>query len=133
MINFFEAAAAPNAGAGGGTTMLIMMVVLFAVMYFFMIRPQKKQEREIANMRNSIMIGDEICTNGGIIGRVCSIKEDILTLEINKDRTKLKIYRWAVREIVNPMPRPEAPAPESKADKKAKKEDAPETTSENKE
>ncbi len=121
MINFFEAAAATTAGAGGGTTMIIMMVVLFAVMYFFMIRPQKKQEREIANMRNSIMIGDEICTNGGIIGRVCSIKEDILTLEINKDRTKLKIYRWAVREIVNPMPRPEAPTPEVKSKKEEPK------------
>ena len=124
MINFFEAAATTTAGAGGGATMIIMMVVLFAVMYFFMIRPQKKQEREIAKMRNSIMIGDEICTNGGIIGRVCSIKEDILTLEINKDRTKLKIYRWAVREIVNPMPRPEAPAPEAKAKKEEPKAEA---------
>ena len=105
----------------GGSSMLIMMVVLFAAMYFFMIRPQKKQERQIAEMRNSIMVGDEICTNGGIIGRVCSIKEDILTLEINKDRTHMKIYRWAVREIVNPMPRPEktAEAPK-KAEKKAK-------------
>ncbi len=124
MINFFEAAATTTAGAGGGATMIIMMVVLFAVMYFFMIRPQKKQEREIAKMRNSIMIGDEICTNGGILGRVCSIKEDILTLEINKDRTKLKIYRWAVREIVNPMPRPEAPAPEAKVKKEEPKAEA---------
>lgn len=101
---------------------LIMMVVLFVVMYFFMIRPQKKQEREIANMRNSIIVGDEICTNGGIIGRVCSIKEDILTLEINKDRTKMKIYRWAVREIVNPMPRAtDAVVEEPKAEKEEKK------------
>ena len=124
MFNILEAAA--PAAQGGGMSMIIMMVVLFVVMYFFMIRPQKKQEREIANMRNSIMIGDEICTNGGIIGRVCSIKEDILTLEINKDRTKMKIYRWAVREIVNPMPRPEAPVQEKKADKKAKEEEKPE-------
>ena len=119
MFNIFEAA---NAGAGGGMSMIIMMVVLFVVMYFFMIRPQKKQEKEIANMRNSIIVGDEICTNGGIIGRVCKIKEDILTLEINKDRTKMKIYRWAVREIVNPMPRDNAPKEETKT----KKEEASE-------
>ena len=79
-------------------------------------------------MRNSIMIGDEICTNGGIIGRVCAIKDDILTLEINKDRTKMKIYRWAVHEIVNPMPRPEAEKAQEdkKANKKADKSDKPE-------
>ncbi len=120
MLNFFEAAAATTAGAGGGMSMIIMMVVLFVVMYFFMIRPQKKQEKEIANMRNSIVVGDEICTNGGIIGRVCRIKDDILTIEINKDRTTMKIYRWAVREIVNPMPRDNAPADA------AKKDEAPE-------
>ncbi len=100
------------------TSMLIVMVPLFLIMYFLMIRPQKKQEKQIAQMRNSIMVGDEICTNGGIIGRVSNVKEDILTLEINKDRTKLKVYRWAVREIVNPMPRPE---PEAKADKTEEK------------
>lgn len=112
MINLLDAtaAAAPTLGMAGGSTTIIMMVVLFVVMYFFMIRPQKKQEKQITDMRNSIMVGDEICTNGGIIGRVCSIKDDILTLEINKDRTHMKIYRWAVREIVNPIPRPEAPA-----------------------
>ncbi len=131
MITFLEATGTAGT-AGSGTTMIIMMVALFAVMYFFMIRPQKKQEKQIAQMRNSIMVGDEICTNGGIIGRVCSIKNDILTLEINKDRTHMKIYRWAVREVVNPVPRPEAPAEvkEAKEEKpaKAKKEkDEPET------
>ncbi len=131
MLTFLEAAGQTANPAGGGFSMIIMMVVLFAVMYFFMIRPQKKQEREIAQMRNSIMVGDEICTNGGIIGRVCSIKNDILTLEINKDRTHMKIYRWAVREVVNPVPRPDAPVEaeksEDKKDKKANKEEkAPE-------
>ena len=121
MIQFLETA--PQQG-GGLTSMLLMFVPLFLIMYFFMIRPQKKQEKQIAEMRNSLMVGDEICTNGGIIGRVYSIKEDIITLEINKERTKLKIYRWAIREIVNPMPRPEAEATTSK--KVAKSEDAPE-------
>jgi preprotein translocase subunit YajC len=107
--------------------MLIVMVPLFLVMYFFMIRPQKKQEKQIAEMRNSLMIGDEICTNGGLIGRVAQIKDDILTLELNRERTKIKVYRWAVREVVNPMPRPESAAP-AKSDKKDEKkaEDAPE-------
>ncbi len=123
MIQFLDATAPASGGFG---SMLIVMVPLFLIMYFFMIRPQKKQERETNEMRNSLMVGDEICTIGGVIGRVYSIKDDIITLEINKDRTKMKIYRWAIREIVNPMPRPEKPV-EEKASKKAKKsEDAPE-------
>ena len=48
-------------------------------------------------MRNSIEIGDEISTIGGFIGRVVSIKDDVLVIESSSDRTKLKIYRWAIR------------------------------------
>lgn len=109
----------------GNPLPLILMIGLFVVMYFFMIRPQKKQEKEIARMRNSIIVGDEICTNGGILGRVCSIKDDILTLELNKDRTRMKIYRWAVREVVNPMPRDNAveEPKEAKDSKESKKEE----------
>ncbi len=103
MIHLLEGT---TGGTGSLVSMLIVMVPLFLIMYFLMIRPQKKQEKQTAEMRNSIMVGDEISTIGGIIGRVCAVKEDILTLEINKDRTKMKVYRWAVREIVNPMPRP---------------------------
>ena len=120
MIQFLDSAAATNPTGGMGS-MLIIMIPLFLIMYFFMIRPQKKQERETNEMRNSIMVGDEICTIGGVIGRVSNIKDDILTLEINKDRTKMKVYRWAVREVVNPMPPPEVKAEENPS-KKAKEE-----------
>ena len=120
MIQFLDTTTPASGGFG---SMLIVMVPLFLIMYFFMIRPQKKQEKQTAEMRNSLMVGDEICTIGGVIGRVYSIKDDIITIEINKERTKMKIYRWAIREIVNPMPRPEKPV----EDKKAKKsDDAPE-------
>lgn len=117
MLTFLET----QANQSGSMMMIIMTVALFVVMYFFMIRPQKKQERETAQMRNSIMVGDEICTIGGIIGRVCQIKNDILTLEINKDRTHLKIYRWAVKEIVNPVPRPGNTVEEKEEPKEEKK------------
>lgn len=109
MIQFLDAATTNTEGAGGmlgGFGGIIMMIGIFVVMYFLMIRPQKKEEKRTNEMRNSLMVGDEIVTIGGVIGRVCNIKEDIITLEINKDRTKLKVYRWAVRDIVNPMPRP---------------------------
>ena len=87
------------AGAGSGqqtTTMIIMMVVLFVVMYFFMIRPQKKRQKEEQEMRNSLEIGDEIVTIGGIVGRVVTIRENDLVIETGSDRNKMKIERWAI-------------------------------------
>ena len=55
---------------------ILMIGVLLVGMYFLVIRPQKKQEKEINNMRNGLQVGDEITTIGGIIGKIVSIKED---------------------------------------------------------
>ncbi len=89
-----------NAGTSGQqsnpTTMIIMMVALFGIMYFVMIRPQKKKQKEEQNMRDSIQVGDEITTIGGIVGRVVTVKEDSLIIETGADRNKMKITRWAV-------------------------------------
>lgn len=76
---------------------LIMIGVLLVVMYFFMIKPQKKQEREIQNMRNGLQVGDEITTIGGIIGKIVSIKEETVLLESSGDKTKIRILKSAVK------------------------------------
>ena len=78
--------------------MTVLMVVAFgAVMYFFMYRPQKKQEKEVNNMRNNLQVGDEITTIGGIIGKIVSIKDETVLIETGHDRTKIRILRTAVR------------------------------------
>ncbi|MGM9684462.1 MAG: preprotein translocase subunit YajC [Eubacteriales bacterium] len=74
-----------------------LIAVMFVALYFFMIRPQKKQEREINNMRDNLKVGDEITTIGGIIGKIVSIKEETLMLETGHDRTKIRILKSAVR------------------------------------
>ena len=76
-----------------------LMVVMFALLYFFMIRPQKKQEKETANMRNNLVVGDEITTIGGIIGKIVSIKDETLVLETSRDGTKIRILKSAVRNV----------------------------------
>lgn len=76
---------------------VLPIVLLFVVFYFFLIRPQKKRDKAEKEMRDSIQIGDEISTIGGFIGKVVSIKDDTLVIESSADRTKLKLYRWAVR------------------------------------
>ena len=76
-----------------------MIVVLIAVFYFVGIRPQKKQEKEVAAMRDALTVGDEITTIGGIIGKIVSIKEETITIETSRDRTKIRLLRSAVRTV----------------------------------
>lgn len=89
------------AGAANATSAITMQVVIIALMfgflYFFMIRPQKKRDKEQTNMRNSLEVGDEIITIGGIVGIVVSVKEDTLVIETGSDRSKIRISKWAVQ------------------------------------
>ncbi len=80
-----------------GLMTIIMIVVMLAMMYFLMIRPQKKQQKEEQKMRNSLRVGDEITTIGGICGRVLQVKEDSLVIETGADRSKMTIKKWAVQ------------------------------------
>lgn len=73
---------------------IVLMILIF---YFLLIRPQRKRDKAERDMRNSIQVGDEISTIGGFIGKVVSIKDETLVIETSADRTKLKLYRWAIR------------------------------------
>ena len=97
MITLLEAQAAP--AAGGSWVTIIMLVAMFALFYFFMLRPQKKQEKEINAMRESLVVGDEITTIGGIIGKIVSIKDETLVLETSRNGTKIRILKSAVRNV----------------------------------
>ena len=77
----------------------IMLVALVAVFYFFMIRPQKKQEKKDAAMRDALAVGDEVTTIGGIIGKVVSIKGETFVLETTKDKTKIRFLKGAIRSV----------------------------------
>lgn len=78
---------------------IIMLVAVFVVFYFFGIRPQKKQEKEASNMRNSLQVGDEITTIGGIIGKVVSIKDETCVIETSHDRTKIRILKSSISRV----------------------------------
>ena len=84
---------------GSMLTMFLPLILIFVIMYFFMIRPQKKQERKEAQMRDSLQVGDEVTTIGGIIGRVVSIKDETFTLETSRDRTKIRFLRSAIKSV----------------------------------
>lgn len=83
---------------------IVMIVGLFAIMYFLLIRPQKKQEKRIADMRKNIKVGDDIITIGGICGKVVKVKEDKLTIQVGADKTKFDITKWAVSSVEKAAP-----------------------------
>lgn len=96
------AATSSSSGLGGffGSTwgMVALIGGMFAIMYFLMIRPQNKQRKAEEELRNSTEIGDDVVTIGGIVGKVVSVKDDVLIIETGADRNKMKITRWAVRD-----------------------------------
>ena len=108
---------------GSSWSMIIMMVALFAIMYFLMIRPQKKKQKEEQEMRDSIQIGDEITTIGGIMGRVVTVTEDSIVLESGADRTMMKFSRWAIQTNDTANERLQAEKDAIAAAKQAEKEE----------
>ncbi len=117
-----------NPGNGANLFSLLLFPLLLIIMYLFMIRPQRKQEKEAAAMRNSLSVGDEVTTIGGIIGRVINVKDDTFVLETTRDRTRIRFERSAVKRIdrkydapveaVEAVEEAETTAPEEKTENK---------------
>ena len=78
---------------------LLPFVVLIVVFYFFLIRPENKKKKKLAQMRSELIVGDEITTIGGLVGKICSIKDDFVTFETGEDRVRVQIARWAISTI----------------------------------
>ena len=94
------AQAAPQ--QGGGWSMWIMLALIFVVMWFFMIRPQRKQQKELDNFRNSLKNGDKVVTIGGIYGTVCEVKDTYVLIEVDKD-VKVRVSKQAlVKDFTDP-------------------------------
>ena len=122
MALFLEAEAATEAASGSifsQYSIWIWLAVMAAVFYFLIIRPQKKKEKQERALRNSIQPGDEIVTIGGFVGRVLSVKDDVVTFEMGADRTKMTVKKWAIQTRTSPEQ--EKPA-EPEEPKKGKEE-----------
>lgn len=93
------ASASANSASAWGALLsqLLIFVPIIAIFYFLLIRPQKKKEKKVAEMRNNLQVGDEVITIGGVIGRVVSLKEDTVLIETGSDRSKVRIKRWAIQ------------------------------------
>ncbi len=84
LMTLLQAAGAQGA-AGGQWTMWVMLLLIFVVMWFFMIRPQRKQQKELQKFRDGLQKGDKVVTVGGIFGTVVEIREKSVLIEVDKD------------------------------------------------
>ena len=94
MVKFME-----TSSSGGMIGMIVSLLILVVFMYLIIYLPQKRQDKKDTAMRNSIEIGDEVTTIGGVIGRVTAIKEDTFVLETGSDRVKIRFRRSAISSV----------------------------------
>ena len=86
-------------GLLGGLGMPIILILIMVVMWWLTSRSQKKRDKEAQDMRDSLQVGDEVTTIGGIIGKVVSIKEETFVLETTKEKTHIRFLKGAIRSV----------------------------------
>lgn len=116
------AAAAGDAGAGTAAapgmsivSMVIYLVIIGAVFYFLLIRPQKKQQKQMDALVNSLEIGDSVLTTAGFYGVVIDVMEEVIVVEFgNNKNCRIPMKKTAVVEVE----KPEGSAPAETKEKK---------------
>ena len=104
-ITLLQAAGAGQAPAGGGGMFWIMMILLFVIMWAFMIRPQRKQQKELEKFRSELKRGDKVVTAGGIYGVVDEIKDRSVLIKVDGE-VKLRVDKnYIVRDFTEDAPK----------------------------
>ncbi len=101
-MDFFISNAYAEAGANGAGadfSGIIMIVVLGIAMYLLMIRPQQKKQKEHKALMEGLTKGDEIITSGGILGKIKSVGENFVTVDLGNEQ-EIKLQRQAVSAVL---------------------------------
>ena len=100
VMGFFIADAHAQGGGGGDPTFsFIMLIALFAVFYFVLIRPQSKRQKEHKAMVASLSKGDEVVTNGGLLGKITNVGDAFVTVEV-ADGMEVRVQRMSVAALM---------------------------------
>lgn len=100
MLDFFvnNAWAAP-AQQEPGLAGFLPLIILFAIFYFFLIRPQLKQAKQHRQLVAGLAKGDEIATNGGLLGKIIEVGDNFLLVEVAKD-IEVKVQKQSVSVVL---------------------------------
>lgn len=94
-----QSAAPAGAPAGGEIFQIIFLVGLFVLFYFIAIRPQRKRQKEHAAMVSSLAKGDEVVTSSGILGRISSLDDNYVVLNVS-EKVELKFQRIHIHAVL---------------------------------
>ena len=78
---------------------IVYMVALFAIFYFLFIRPQRKKEEQLEELRSSLEVGQMVTTIGGMLATVAKVEEEFVVLEVGPNRTKMPFKKWAIASV----------------------------------
>jgi preprotein translocase subunit YajC len=95
----YAQAAAPAGGANGGLMGMLPIVLMFVVLYFVMIRPQMKRQKETKSMLDALGKGDEVVTQGGVIGKITKLGETFVSVEV-ANGVELQLQRAAIVQVL---------------------------------
>lgn len=99
-MDFFIASAyAQDASPQSGLLSFLPLIVIFIVFYFLLIRPQMKRAKEHKALVAQLAVGDEIVTNGGLLGRVTHVGDSFVTVEL-AENVKIKLQKHAVASVM---------------------------------
>ena len=78
---------------------IVYMVALFAIFYFLFIRPQRKKEKQLDQLRSSLEVGQMVTTIGGMLATVAKVEDEFVVLEVGPNRTKMPFKKWAIATV----------------------------------
>lgn len=100
LLDFFITSAhAQDAAPTGGLMSFLPLIVIFVIFYFLLIRPQMKRAKEHKQLVSQLSTGDEVVTNGGLLGRITNVGESFVTVEL-AENVKIKVQKHAISSVM---------------------------------
>ncbi|MGH2661678.1 MAG: preprotein translocase subunit YajC [Actinomycetota bacterium] len=104
---------------GSNTTFLLSLVLMVAIFYFLLIRPQQRRARQQRSLVQSLDVGDEVVTIGGMFGRIMELDDETVTIDAGAG-TRLRFLKQAVaRKLVEEEPEPQGEEADEEADEES--------------
>ena len=100
ILDFFIASAhAQDGSPAGGLMSFLPLIIIFVIFYFLLIRPQMKRAKDHKKLVAELGNGDEVVTNGGLLGRISNVGESFITVEV-ADNVQIKVQRHAIANVM---------------------------------
>jgi preprotein translocase subunit YajC len=99
ILDFFISSAYAQDAQPGGLMSFLPLIIIFIIFYFLLIRPQMKRAKEHRKLVAELSTGDEVVTNGGLLGRITKVGESFVTVEIT-DNVQIRVQRHAIASVM---------------------------------